>query len=80
MCCIDLTVVSYITVNSKNSGSITLNSKNIERFSFDLEIITSEQNQNNKRIRKWQFNWFREQTQTRTAFGWFSELQAFSTQ
>jgi len=45
----------------------------IERFSFNLEIITREHNQNNKRTRKREFNWFSEHRQTRVTFGWFSE-------
>ena len=47
----------------------------IERFSFDLEMKTYEQNRNNKREEtELRFDWFIERIQTRVAFDWLSEL------
>ena len=43
----------------------------IERFSYDLEMKTREQNRNNKRTEIERFDWFIERIQTRVAFGWF---------
>ena len=43
------------------------------RFSYDLEMKTSEQNRNNKRTEIERFDWFIERIQTRVAFGWLSE-------
>ena len=45
----------------------------IERFSYDLEMKTREQNGNNKRTEVERFDWFIERIQTRVAFGWLSE-------
>ena len=45
----------------------------IERFSYDLETKTHEQNRNNKQMGIERFDWFIEQIQTRVAFGWLSE-------
>ena len=46
----------------------------IERFSYDLETKTREQNRNNKRTEIGRFDWFiDERIQTRVAFGWLSE-------
>ena len=46
----------------------------IERFSYDLETKTREQNRNNKRTEIKRFDWFiDERIQTRLAFGWLSE-------
>ena len=42
----------------------------IERFSYDLEMKTHEQNRNNKRTEIQRFDWFIERIQTRVAFGW----------
>ena len=47
--------------------------KRIERFSYDLEMKTYEQNRNNKRTEIGRFDWFIERIQTRVAFGWLSE-------
>ena len=43
----------------------------LERFSYDLELKTREQNRNNKRTQIERFDWFVERLQTRVAFGWF---------
>ena len=45
----------------------------IERFSYDLETKTREQNRNNKRTEIERFDWFIERIQTCLAFGWLSE-------
>ena len=45
----------------------------VERFSYDLETKTREQNRNNKRTEKGRYDWFIERTQTRVAFGCLSE-------
>ena len=48
---------------------ITRNIVRLERFSYDLEKKTSEQNRNNKRTEIERFDWFIERIQTRVAFG-----------
>ena len=45
----------------------------LERFSYDLEMKTREQNRNNKRTEIERFDWFIERIQTCVAFGWLSE-------
>ena len=45
----------------------------IERFLYDLEMKTREQNRNNKRTEIERFDWFIERIQSRVAFGWLSE-------
>ena len=40
-----------------------------ERFSYDLEMKTREQNRNNARTEIERFDWFIERIQTRVAFG-----------
>ena len=51
----------------------------LERFSFDLEMKTREQNRNNKRTEIERFDWCIEQIQTRLAFGWLSERSGKQT-
>ena len=51
----------------------------LERFSYDLEMKTREQNRNNKRTEIERFDWFIERTQTRVAFGWISERSGEKT-
>ena len=51
----------------------------LERFSYDLEIKTREQNRNNKRTEIEQIIWFIERIQTRVAFGWLSERSGEKT-
>ena len=55
-------LVSYFTAHSTT-----------ERFSYDLEMKTREQNRNNKRTEIERFDWFIEQTQTRVALSWLSK-------
>ena len=45
----------------------------LERFLYDLEMKTREQNRNNKRTGIERFDWFIERIQTRVAFGWLSK-------
>ena len=45
----------------------------IERFSYDLEIKTREQNRKHKLTEIEQFDWFVERIQTLVAFDWLSE-------
>ena len=45
----------------------------LERFSYDLEIKTREQNRHNKRTDRERFDWFIERIQTRVAFGWLGQ-------
>ena len=42
----------------------------MERFLYDLEMKTREQNRNNERTEIERFDWFIERIQTRVAFGW----------
>ena len=51
----------------------------IERFSYDLEMKTREQNRNNKRTEIERFDWFIERIQTHLAFGWLNERSAEKT-
>ena len=51
----------------------------IERFSFDLETKTRQQNGNSKRAEIEPFDWFIERIQTRVAFGWLSERSGEKT-
>ena len=51
----------------------------IERFSYDLEMKTREQNRKNKRTEIERFDWFIERIQTRVAFGWLSERSGEKT-
>ena len=50
-----------------------------ERFSYDLEIKTREQNRNNKRTEIEQLDWFIELIQTRAVFGWLGERSGEKT-
>ena len=45
----------------------------LERFSYDLEMKTSQQNRNNKQMEIEQFDWFIERIQKRMAFGWLNK-------
>ena len=51
----------------------------IERFSYDLEMKTREQNRNNKRTEIERFDWCIERIQTRLAFHWLSERSGKQT-
>ena len=45
----------------------------LERFSYDLEMQTREQNKKNKLMEIGRFDGAIERIQTRVAFGWLSE-------
>ena len=51
----------------------------LERFSYDLEMKTGEQNRNNKQTEIERFDWSIERIQTRVGFGWLSERSAEKT-
>ena len=51
----------------------------VERFSYDLETKTREQNRNNKRTEIERFDWFVERIQTRVASGRLSERSGEKT-
>ena len=51
----------------------------IERFLYDLEMKTRQQNWNNKGMEIEIFDWFIERIQTRVAFGWLSERSGEKT-
>ena len=51
----------------------------IERFSYDLETKTRQQNTNNKRTEIGRFDWFIERIQTRVAFGCLRERSGEKT-
>ena len=51
----------------------------LERFSYDLEIKTREQNRNNKRTKIERFDWLIERIQKPVAFGWLSERSGEKT-
>ena len=51
----------------------------VERFSFDLEIKTCEQNRHKKRAEIERFDWFIERIQTHVAFGWLSKHSSEKT-
>ena len=51
----------------------------IERFSYDLEMKTREQNKNNKRTEIKRFDWCIKWIQTHVAFGWLSERSTEKT-
>ena len=53
--------------------------KRLERFAYDLEMKTREQNRNNKRTEIERFDWFIERIKTHVAVGWLSERSAEKT-
>ena len=53
--------------------------EDIERFSYDLEMKTREQNKKNKRSKIERFDWFIEWIQTRVIFGWFNKRSGEKT-
>ena len=58
--------------NLKKLGAANLFMQVLERFSYDLEMKTREQNRKNKRTDR-ATDWFIERIQMRLAFGWLSE-------
>ena len=61
--------------NAKRSKAQLL----IERFSYDLEMKTREQNRNNKSTEIERFDWFIERIQKSVAFGWLSNARVEKT-
>ena len=53
--------------------------EDIERFSYDLEMKTREQNKKNKRSKIERFDWFIEWIQTRVIFGRFNKRSGEKT-
>ena len=51
----------------------------IERFAYDLEMKTSEQNRNNKQTEIEWFDWFIERIQASVAFDWLRERSGEKT-
>ena len=51
----------------------------LERFSYDLEMKTCEQNRNNKRTEIERFDWCMKRIQTHLAFDWLSERSGKQT-
>ena len=45
----------------------------LDRFSYDLQMKTREQNRINKQTEIERFDWVIKRLQTRLAFGWLSE-------
>ena len=67
-------IITYLSLNplSPKQDNI-MGYSEVERFSYDLEMKTSEQNRNNKQTEIERFHWLIERLQTRVAFGWLSE-------
>ena len=59
-------------VRSRSHSLLVKTFDAIERFSYDLEMETREQNRNHKRTEIERFDWFIKR-QTRVAFGWLSD-------
>ena len=51
----------------------------LERFSYALEMKTSEQNRNNKPTDIERFDWLIQRIQTRVGFAWLSERSGEKT-
>ena len=51
----------------------------MERFSYDLEMKTREQNRNNNGREIERFDWFVERIQTHMAFDWLNERSGEKT-
>ena len=67
-------IITYLSLNplSPKQNNI-MGYSEVERFSYDLEMKTREQNRNNKQTEIERFHWLIERLQTRVAFGWLSE-------
>ena len=71
------TVVSFCYRRGQSPNGVT--QKLIERFLYDLQMKTREQNRNNKRTEVERFDWFIERMQTRVAFDWLNERSGEKT-
>ena len=61
------------------SSFISVHAKKVERFSYDLETKTLEQNRNNQRTQIERFDWCMGRIQTSVAFGWLRERSGEKT-
>ena len=61
------------------SSFISVHGKKVERFSYDLETKTREQNRNDQRTQIERFDWCMGRIQTSVAFGWLSERSGEKT-
>ena len=60
---------TYQVLATSQQYQYIIKRKRLERFSFDLEIKTREENTSNKRTEIERFDWFIERIQKRVAFG-----------
>ena len=76
-----MTCIFFFAGKSVSEIESRLSSKldRLERLSYDLEMKTREQNENNKRTEIKRFDWCIERIQTHQAFGWLSERLAKKT-
>ena len=68
----DMQAILSLALKNKGQHQVVLKVL-LERFSYDLEMKTREQNGNNERTEIERLDWFIERIQTRVAFGWLSE-------
>ena len=78
---LETSLLELPTVYNARTGHVPVSPlrSSLERFSYDLEIKTREQNRNNKRTEIKQFIWFIEQIQTCLAFGWLRKRSGEKT-
>ena len=67
---------TYQVLGTSRHFQYIIKRKRLERFAYDLEMKTREQNRNNKRTEIERFDWFIERIKTRVAVGWLSERSA----
>ena len=65
--------VHLIVENLVDKAQVYFSPFSLERFSYDLEMKTREQNRNNKRTEIERFDWCMKRIQTHLGFGWLSE-------
>ena len=70
---------TYQVLGTSRHFQYIIKRKRLERFAYDLEMKTREQNRNNKRTEIERFDWFIERIKTRVAVGWLSERSAEKT-
>ena len=70
---------TYQVLRTSRHFQYIIKRKRLERFAYDLEMKTREQNKNNKRTEIERFDWFIERIKTRVAVGWLSERSAEKT-
>ena len=64
---------TYQVLGTSQQYQYIIKRKRLERFSYDLEMKTREQNRINKRTEIERFDWFIERIQKHVVFGWLSE-------